>query len=520
MSGKPDVVVIGAGHNGLTAATFLARSGRQVLVVERRGQLGGLAAAHEFHPGYRSGGLLHDSSGVSLAVAGALKLERHGLQLRSRRPALLALGDGDGDGDGPLLLHDDGASSLGLAARSPRDATRYAELTEWLERIRPVVRRYRERPPADLVKLEPGDAWSLFRTATTIRRLGAAQTLELLRVPPMCVADWLDEWFESGVLKAALALPAMAFTFAGPRSPGTAANLLLTEAAASPGVVGDGPALVAALERSARAAGVEIRTDAAVERVQVKSDRAVGVVLTDGECLSASDVAAACDPRQLFLRLVDGGQLSSRFYRRVRNVRARATTAHLLLALRGRLRYAAAPDTRVPLSRTGGELQPLERAFDSVKYRELPAAPVLELHLATVETPELAPDGCDVAVVRIHCVPHTPEGGWSDDRRRLLVDRVLSALERHAPGLSAMVEHAELLTPPDIEARYGCSGGHLHHVEHALDQLLVRPTAGCSGYRTPIDGLWLCGSGSHPGGGLSCLPGALAASALLSKRLI
>ena len=147
------------------------------------------------------------------------------------------------------------------------------------------------------------------------------------------------------------------------------------------------------------------------------------------------------------------------------------------------VRYAAAPDTRVPLSRTGGELQALERAFDSVKYRELPAAPVLELHLATVETPELAPDGCDVAVVRVHCVPHTPEGGWSDDRRRLLVDRVLSALERHAPGLSAMVEHAELLTPADIEARYGCSGCHLHHVEHALDQLLVRPTAGCSAYR-------------------------------------
>lgn len=515
MSRAYDVIVLGAGHNGLTTAALLAKHGRSVLVLERRGQVGGLAAPFEFHPGYRSAGLFHDSTGVRSGVVRALDLERHGLVLRTAAPDILALG---ADGASLLLCGDAKRAGGEIGRMVPADAQRYGEYLDFLERLREVLRNFTDQPPLDLIDLLGNGTWNLIRRASKLRRLGKRLMLEFLRVPPMCVADWLDEWFENDLLKATLALPAVTGGFHGPRSPGTAANLLLQAAVAGPGLLHGGPSLIRALERAARSAGAEIRTDTNVERIHLASGRVAGVETSTGERYDAELVAASCDPKQVFLRLLGPGSTSSRLVQNVRNLRMRGTTAQALLALGAPLRFSCRPDERIERARTGRSLDHLERAFDPVKYRRLPDSPVLDVFLPTASSPELAPPGAEVVSVLIHFAPYDLEPAWGPDERERLLDRVVEQLALHAPGSSSSLVGRELLSPVDIETRYACSGGQLHHGEHALDQLLVRPVPGCTGYGTPIGGLFLCGSGSHPGGGLTCAPGALAAGAILGRR--
>ena len=506
-----DAVVIGAGSNGLTTAALLAKRGRKVLLLERRDLVGGLAAAEEFHPGYRSPGLLHDTSGVRPWVIDALGLERFGLRLRGRAPDLLSLAE---DGSGLVLHGDPARAAEAIGERSSRDAERYAAYRGFIDGIRGVLSGFLDRPPLDLLEPESIGILELARRLFPLRRLGRKRMMELLRLPPMCVGDWLAEWFETGPLQAALAYPALAGGFAGPRSPGTNLNLLLREAAAGAGVEGGGPALVGALERAARDLGVELRTDAGVERILIDSGAACGVRLEHGEELRAPVVAASCDPKRALLGLLPAGALSRRVEQRMRQYRTRGTTAQMLLALDRPLELRGAAGGPVELALTAGSLLRLERAFDAVKYRRLPEEPILEIHAPTDPAGELAPAGHRVVSILAHFVPYDLEPGWDDEQRRRLGERITSQLERHAPGLSSSVVASELISPADLETRYGLTGGQIHHGEQALDQLLIRPTPDCAGYRTPVEGLFLCGGGSHPGGGLSCAPGALAAAAI------
>ena len=503
-----DIIVVGGGHNGLTAAALLARAGRRVLLLERRPFVGGLAAAEEFHPGYRSPGLLQDSTGVRAGVISALDLTRHGLVMRSRRPDILALGDGDA----ALVLHGEPRrAAQELERRSAQDARRYLEYHAFLERIRGVLADFLDRPPLDLIGLEALDYRDLLVRGLRLRRLGRSTMMELLRLPPMSVADWLDEWFEDDLLKAALGLPAVSGTFMGPRSPGSNLNLLLGEGAAGAGVVGDGPMVVGALERAARHSGVMIRTAAQVERIVVESGRVRGVAVAGGERIDAPVVAASCDPKHALLDLLTAGSITCRLAQRIGQLRTRGTTAQVLLALGAPPRFAARPDIPVERARTGGSLDQIERAFDAVKYETMAEQPILEIHVPS----GLAPRGHAVVSVLVHFVPYAPRSGWDDSARARLADGVISQLERHAPGLAGAVVACDVLGPADVEARYGISGGQIHHVEHGLDQLLVRPTPECVRYRTPVAGLYLCGSGCHPGGGLTCAPGQLAAQVIL-----
>jgi phytoene dehydrogenase-like protein len=245
---------------------------------------------------------------------------------------------------------------------------------------------------------------------------------------------------------------------------------------------------------------------------------AAGVVLADGDSILARRIAASCDPKTLFLDLIRRGLLPLAFERRVEVIRARGTTAKVHLALSRRLEFSSRPGERFERARTSGTLDDLERAFDPVKYRRASERPLLDIFIPTVAQPDLAPADGDVVSMLVHFAPHDVDGGWTEAARERLGDAAVAELSRLAPGVRAAVVGREVLTPADIAARYGASGGHIHHVEHALDQLVIRPTIETMRYATPVPNLFLCGSGAHPGGGLTGAPGALAAAAILQRR--
>ncbi len=260
---------------------------------------------------------------------------------------------------------------------------------------------------------------------------------------------------------------------------------------------------------------MEIRCGTAVEALVLDDARVVAVSLGGGESLHAATVAASCHPKHLFLELLPGGALSATLERDISNFRSRGTTAKLNLALSGPPEFSCRPGLKPERIRIGETIDDLERAFDPVKYRQFARRPALDISVPTIETPELAPAGHHVLSILVHCAPHELEGSWNEASRDELYRAVVDRLSEYAPGIEGAIVGHQLLSPSDLEAVYGVSGGHLFHGEHATDQLAVRPAPGCTGYRTPFAGLFLCGSGSHPGGGITCAPGALAARAIL-----
>lgn len=506
----PDLIVIGAGHNGLVAATTMARRGKKVLVLERRPVPGGVAAGEEFHPGYRSAGLLHDTTGLRPQVVQGLGLERHGLRLHPGEPSTWIAAR---EGEGILLDQDPARTVASLAKRSAKDAAAWPGYRAFLGQVRKVIRPLLDEVPPETEEPQLTQVMRLLRSAVTLRLLGADSMMEILRTFPMAVADLTRNWFETELLCAGLAAPAVHGTWLGPWSPGSATNLLLREIAVERSVVGGPAALVESLVKAARQAGVEIRCDAAVTRIQVEGRVVKGVELADGEVVACSRVAASCDPRTTFLGLIDPFEVGERLEDRIRNVRVRGTTAKVNLALSGRPVFPGMPDGTA-FVRAGETLDEIEQAFDAVKYGEFARRPVLELYLPTVEDPSLAPAGHHVASVLVHFAAHDLDGGWTDQARDQLGEAVMQTLEGFAPGFGELEVGREVLTPADLESRYGLSGGQVTHGEQAIDQWILRPSPECSRYATPIQGLYLCGSGSHPGGGITGAPGHLAASVL------
>ena len=488
-------VVIGAGHNGLVAALRLARAGRRVTVLERRGVVGGLGAADEFHPGYRTPGLLHDTAGLRPRIAEELGLVGHGLTWRESPPVVVAA-----PGRAPIRL----------------SADRLESWRRSVAELGPFLKRLQEAPPPRLELRRPADFLRLGLDGLALRRLGRRRGRELLRVLVMPARDWLLESFDDEHLAGALAAPGLLGGFVGPRAPGTAAGVLLHEAGAGREVAGGPAALVAALTGAARAAGVELRTGAEAVGIEVEGGAVGGVRLASGEVLPTALVAASCDPLTTLFGLLPASALGLRQERDLRSYRCRGTVARLSLALAGTPRLAGDGEGPAELVRLGS-LDELERGSDAVKYGELPEAPTLEMRLPGLADPDLAPAGHQVASVLVDWVPHAPAGGWSAELRQRLQRAVMARLEEVAPGIGELVVGSELLAPPDLEERYGLTGGHLFHGETALDQMLsLRPAIWAGRYRTPVEGLWLAGSGSHPGGGITGLPGWLGAGAMLS----
>jgi phytoene dehydrogenase-like protein len=518
MAKRFDAIVVGGGPNGLAAATRLAKRGRAVLLVEARATLGGLSGRIDFHPGYAAPGVLHDDGRLSDFATGALDLGAHGLVFRDAPPVLVT----EPEGPGLLLGRDERTTAALLAERSPRDGESWLAYRAFFRCIAPFVRSLMTSPPPPLSPASIGDWIGLAKRGLGLARLGRRDGVELARVAPMCVADYLNERFTIPALVEGLAGPAVAGTWSGPWSAGTATQLILHETAPARRIAGGPAALVAALERAARAAGVEIRTGAAVERIRIDGDGVTGVTLAGGEAIDAAVVVATCDPKRAMLALAEPGTLPLGTEEEFRRVRSRGTAAKVLLALDGPFELAARPGERIEELRIGGDhVDDLERAFDAVKYRQVSAHPWLDVRVPSLADPSLAPAGGTTISVLASFAPHVVEGGWTDERREALGNAVVARLEELSPGLGARIVGGRVLSPADLERDFLVTGGQLHHVEPALDQLfLLRPTPGSARSATAVPGLYLGGAGSHGGGGgVGCDAGVLAAEAVLTRRL-
>ncbi|MCH8316912.1 MAG: NAD(P)/FAD-dependent oxidoreductase [Bacteroidetes bacterium] len=520
-----DVIIIGGGHNGLTTAALLAKKGKKVILLERRNILGGLAAGEEFHPGYRTTGLLHDTSGVRQSVIKALQLEKYGLKTSSERAAFVLLSK---EGQGVSISSNTKETAESIERFSKKDAAAYIEYRDFIDRISGFFGNLLQMPP-DIEDLGPKQLWVLAKKGLALRLLGKKTMLELLRAAPMCVADFLNERFETDFLKAGIAAPAIYGSFTGPWSAGNTLNLLLWECTAKNNITGGPQALILALENAAKDAGVEMRTDACVQKILLNQEgRVEGVEISgssssnkEKEVINAPVVAASCTPKETFLNLLASNEIEYRLENSIAHIRSRGTTAKVNLALNKPLELRienSVPGTRdriVEFAHTGNSLDEMEKAFDCVKYRTFSDELILDIHLPTVSNPQLAPEGHCVVSILAHFVPLNLDGGWTDEQRKKLGDKVVKCLEQYAPNVSESIAGREILSPVDLEERYGLTEGHIYHGEHAADQFITRPVPSCARYATPIPGLYLCGSGSHPGGGITCAPGALAAKAIL-----
>ncbi|MGH8140062.1 MAG: phytoene desaturase family protein [Steroidobacteraceae bacterium] len=521
-----DCVVIGGGHNGLVCAAYLARSGRSVLVLEAADEVGGAAVTREFAPGFRVSACAHLLHAMSGPIVQDLRLDTHGLSLAAARMPTVALSTGGA----ALIFSGDTLTSRGGSPCSLADASAYPAYAGLMRRFAKTLRPLLERPPPRLGTHSWRDKRDLLRLGWQIRRLGRHDMRELLRIGGMNVYDLLQDNFETPLLQGALGFDAVLGTNFGPRSPGSAFTLLyrLAAAAGAGGQETGGNtlaqprgglgALSEALARAAAAAGAQIRTAAAVERIIVRDDHAAGVLLASGETISAGVVVSNVDPKATFLSLLGAEHLDTGFVRRIRHLRTRGLTAKLHLALEGLPEFTGlAPEALTGRLLIAPSLDYLERAFNHSKYGEFSAAPAVEITLPTLSDPALAPPGRHVLSALVQYAPYALAAGWEGARERF-ADTIIDVLEAHAPGLRKSIHASQLLAPPDIEREFRITGGHWHHAELALDQFfMVRPVPGAAQYRTPVEGLYLCGAGCHPGGGVMGMAGRNAARQVLAR---
>jgi phytoene dehydrogenase-like protein len=519
-----DIVIIGGGHNGLVTAFYLAKAGFKPLVLERRAQVGGSAITDEFHPGFRCSTLAHTAGPIRADIVRDMQLEKHGLRFITPETCVTALSP---DGRALSLYQDENKSAQSIASFSQKDAAKYPEFEKSLGKISNVIAEALATTPPDIDHPSRGDLWSMLKTGRALRNLGKRDMYRVLRWGPMAVADLVAEYFETELLRAVIAARGIFGTFLGPWSAGSALQLLIRAAGDSHPAgsaffaAGGMGALTQAMASAAQAAGVEIRTSAEVIEIRVKDGAATGVLLATGEEINAKAVISNADPKRTLLRLTDPTHLSPDFVQKLQHYRGNGTVAKVNLALSGLPNFTALKDGDSAALKgrihIGPEIDYLERAFDESKYGNFSRQPYLEATIPTLTDPTLAPDGKHVMSIYMQYAPYKLKGNW-EDQRKALGQTVVQTLAQYAPNLPELILTHQIITPQDLEDVYSLTGGQIFHGDLALDQFFtMRPLLDWARYRTPIENLYLCGSGTHPGAGLTGGSGANAAREIVKK---
>jgi phytoene dehydrogenase-like protein len=525
MTATWDAVVVGAGANGLVSACCLAKAGRRVLLLERGEAAGGQGGVTEFAPGFRAVPLCSDAGWLPPPVSRALGLPPMEIVVPDPTIAVPA-----GSREWLVLSSDMARAAEAIRRYSPGDAEQWSPFCTRIAKLAGFLEALYTLPPPDIDSSALADLVPLLGLARKFRGLGKQDMVELLRIMPMSVRELLDDRFEGGPLKAAIAAGGIRDIRQGPRSGGTAFVLLHHQVGAPKGAIRGrgywktGPdALNTALIGLAQRLGVTTRTASEVAQVVVRDDRVVGVVLADGEEIATDTVLSSADPARTLLAMVDPVWLDPEFLLAVRNIKLRGNSARVLYALDALPEFAGLPDPGRTLAGTlslTASLDALEHAADAAKYGRISERPHVELQLPSVRWAGLAPAGKHVLVATVQSAPYRlREGEWTEERRSALGDRVTAAIGDVAPGFATLVRHREVLVPADIEVRYGLTEGAVTQGEMTLDQILfMRPVAGASRYATPLAGLYLSGAGTHPGSGIAGGPGWLAARRVLADR--
>jgi phytoene dehydrogenase-like protein len=525
MASTRDVVIIGGGHNGLVTAFYLAKAGYKPLVLERRPQPGGAAITQEFHPGFRCSTLAHSAGPLRPDIVRDMQLDKHGLKLISPDVATVSLSP---DGRALRLYRNLEKSAQEISKFSQKDAARYPEFQQTLSKISKVIAEALALAPPDIDHPSRGDLWGMLKTGRAIRNLGKKDMYRLLRWGPMAVADLVAEYFETELLRATIAARGIFGTFLGPWSAGSSLVLLIRAAgdAHASGLasfaVGGAGAITQAMAAAAMEAGAEIRSNAEVIEVTVGNGVASGVVLSNGEEINARAIISNADPKRTLLKLVDPMHLSPDFVMKLQHYRMPGTVAKVNLALSGLPKFTALKDNDEALSGRiliAPEIDYLERAFDESKYGNFSKQPYLEVAIPTAGDPSLAPAGKHVMSIYMQYAPFKLKNSDWEKQRVPLGDTVVRTLTQYAPNLPELILTHQIITPQDLEDVYGLTSGHIFHGELALDQFFtMRPLLDWAQYNTPIKNLYLCGSGTHPGAGLTGGSGANAAREI-SKQL-
>jgi len=518
-----DAIIIGAGHNGIVTAACLAKAGRRVLVLEKRETLGGAAATEEIFPGFKFNTGAHDAGLFRQEIIDQLGLKKHGLEFIESPIAVFAP---QLAGPSFTLWREPEKNIAEIAKFSKADAEKFPAFIRLVNKLTTLLDSIMLLTPPGVMQNSFDELLAWAGAGLKLKRSGKREMMEFLRILPMTVTEFLNEWFENDSLKAVLGSAGVTGSMQGPQASGTAFVMLYHYPGLANGgfrasrfVKGGIGQLSAALANAARKHGAEIRTDVEVAQIKLNDNKASGVILKNGEEISSRVVVSNADPRRTFFELVGAPNLGPTLVRRVRNIRFRGTTAKVNLALSGLPHFKNGSDSEAHLSGhiiICPSLEYLERAYDDAKYGRYSQKPYLDIVIPTILDSSLAPAGKHIMSITMQYAPYKlRENNWNE-RREKLGDHIINTLAEYAPNIKDLILHRQVITPLDWERDYSLTEGGEFHGQMGLDQMLfMRPVAGFGQYRTPIENLYLCGAGTHPGGGVTGAPGYNAAREVL-----